>query len=136
MLALRRYQWQNRVVLVFDQSLDTALLRKQRQWLEQEHAGCIERDLIIVYLSADAADTSAAPTLPVEDAAQLRAVLHIPPGQFQVLLIGKDGGVKRRWDAPIAPRELFGVIDAMPMRQQEMRWRSDGGESTVLPPNT
>ena len=133
MLALRRYHWQNRIVLVFDQSLDTALLQKQRQWLEQEHGGCVERALIVAYLARDGADTSEEWTIPVEEAARLRAEMHMPSGQFQVVLIGKDGGVKRRWDGPVAPRDLFGVIDAMPMRQQEMRQRGGGGGSTVVP---
>ncbi len=136
MLALRRYRWQNRVVLVFDQSLDTALLQKQRQRLKQEQAGCVERDLIVAYLSPDGADTLVERTIPVEEAAQRRAALHMPSGQFQVVLIGKDGGVKRRWDAPVAPRDLFEVIDAMPMRQQEMRQRGGGGGSTVVPTDT
>jgi len=38
-----------------------------------------------------------------------------------VLLIGKDGGVKLRSKAPIAPRTLVETIDAMPMRQDELQ---------------
>ncbi len=136
MVALWRYRWQNRVVLVVDQCLDTARLRQQRQWLEQEPAGCAERDLIVAYLAPDATDTTDGRTIPVADAAQLQAALVVPAGQFQVLLIGKDGGVKHRWDAPIAAGDLFGAIDAMPMRQQELQRRSGSGRRTVLPPDT
>jgi len=39
------------------------------------------------------------------------------------LLIGKDGGVKRRWTGKLSIDELFQTIDAMPMRQYEMRTR-------------
>ena len=46
------------------------------------------------------------------------------PAPLEVLLIGKDGGVKAR-----GPRleldALLGQVDAMPMRQREMRERSD-----------
>lgn len=42
-------------------------------------------------------------------------------GQFHVSLIGKDGHLKNRWNAPVAPEEVFSLIDAMPMRQNEMR---------------
>jgi hypothetical protein len=39
---------------------------------------------------------------------------------FEVLLIGKDGGVKLRQQEPVGTDVLFAVIDAMPMRRQEM----------------
>lgn len=38
---------------------------------------------------------------------------------FAVVLIGKDGGIKQVWRDPVAPDDIFAVIDAMPMRQRE-----------------
>ena len=40
---------------------------------------------------------------------------------FEVLLVGKDGGVKLRRQQPVAAAELTALIDTMPMRQDEMR---------------
>ena len=40
---------------------------------------------------------------------------------FQVLLIGKDGGIKMRSARPVAAEDILSLIDSMPMRQQEMR---------------
>lgn len=42
---------------------------------------------------------------------------------FSVVLIGKDGGEKLRQTSPLAPADLFALVDAMPMRQAEMRER-------------
>lgn len=42
---------------------------------------------------------------------------------FSVALIGKDGGEKLRRTTPLAPAELFALVDAMPMRQAELRQR-------------
>ena len=39
---------------------------------------------------------------------------------FSVLLIGKDGGVKRRSTEVLDAWEFFDQIDTMPMRQREM----------------
>lgn len=39
---------------------------------------------------------------------------------FEVLLIGKDGGVRLRQPRPITPEALFAKIDAMPMQRREM----------------
>jgi len=40
---------------------------------------------------------------------------------FQVELMGKDGGVKARWDNLVGVGELWARIDAMPMRRQQLR---------------
>ena len=39
--------------------------------------------------------------------------------RFAAILIGKDGGIKLRADRPVAPDQLFGLIDSMPMRANE-----------------
>lgn len=41
------------------------------------------------------------------------------------VLIGKDGGVKRRWTGNLSIDELFQTIDAMPMRQYEIKTRGE-----------
>ena len=44
---------------------------------------------------------------------------------FSVVLVGKDGGEKLRRTTPLAPAELFALVDAMPMRRAEMRERNE-----------
>ena len=44
----------------------------------------------------------------------------ILPSDFTVLLIGKDGFEKHRTFQILKTDELFGMVDAMPMRQSEM----------------
>jgi len=52
----------------------------------------------------------------------------VAPDAFRVVLVGKDGTEKRRDAEPVAARSLFDTIDAMPMRQREMREQDGGGE--------
>jgi len=40
---------------------------------------------------------------------------------FAVIPVGKDGTVKLRKDRPVAPKDIFRLIDSMPMRQREMK---------------
>jgi hypothetical protein len=40
---------------------------------------------------------------------------------FQVELMGKDGGLKARWDNLVGVSELWARIDAMPARRQQLR---------------
>ena len=52
--------------------------------------------------------------------ARLRSQFKIQPGSSVVILVGKDGTEKlRKTTAQLG--ELFTLIDAMPMRQREMR---------------
>ncbi len=47
--------------------------------------------------------------------------MGIQANPFTAVLIGKDGGVKEKSSRPIPPADLFGTVDKMPMRRQEMR---------------
>lgn len=40
---------------------------------------------------------------------------------FTFLLIGRDGGEKLKSSEVVTPGKLFGLIDAMPMRKQEVK---------------
>ena len=46
---------------------------------------------------------------------------------FELLLVGKDGGIKARADSPEALEDFLGRIDAMPMRRAEVR-RAGGAD--------
>ena len=54
-------------------------------------------------------------------AAAARSRFHIASGAFTAIQLGKDGGEKLRSNHPIAYEQLRDTIDAMPMRQEEMR---------------
>ena len=46
-------------------------------------------------------------------------VRHEHDERFSAVLVGLDGTEKKRWTGPVDPRELFAIVDEMPMRQQE-----------------
>jgi len=45
--------------------------------------------------------------------------------ELEFVLIGKDMGVKKRWERSVPSDELFNIIDAMPMRRYEMRQKAE-----------
>jgi hypothetical protein len=53
-------------------------------------------------------------------AEKTRLRFGVRSGHFQALLIGKDGTVKLRSAEPLPAKDIFGLIDSMPMRRQEM----------------
>ena len=46
------------------------------------------------------------------DALALCDLYEVAPGTFAVVLIGRDGTERERWDEPVETRELWDLIDA------------------------
>jgi bifunctional DNA-binding transcriptional regulator/antitoxin component of YhaV-PrlF toxin-antitoxin module len=59
----------------------------------------------------------------------LRKKFNIPRGEFAIILVGKDGGIKLNRAEHSQLNDIFALIDAMPMRQEEMRQKIRGRES-------
>lgn len=110
--TLKAARWRQRVLLICAPTVTDALLLKQRALLQPARVGLAERDLLVRELPWA--------SLPEADRNYLRQ-LGGSPSSFRVLLIGKDGGVKRRDTEPVVPATLFATIDGMPMRRQEMK---------------
>ncbi|GGG32245.1 hypothetical protein GCM10011378_05950 [Hymenobacter glacieicola] len=111
--TLKASKWQRRVLLLCAPTPDNAELRQQQQLLQPAKAELRARDLVVYEVHPG--------QLAAADQRYLRQQLGVAGGSFTVLLVGKDGGVKRRETKPLPAAELFSTIDAMPMRQQEMR---------------
>ncbi|MEM9252761.1 MAG: DUF4174 domain-containing protein [Planctomycetota bacterium] len=114
------YAWRNRLVVLFANDPDDPSLAEQRHALNADPAGLVERHLVIIEAVGDAVTANGQPVnvTPADLRRQYRVDQDSP---FAALLIGKDTGVKLRADRPIALNQLFGTIDAMPMRRSEMR---------------
>ncbi|MBD2529146.1 DUF4174 domain-containing protein [Nostoc flagelliforme FACHB-838] len=119
---LSSQKWQNRVLLVFAPSVNNHNYQQQMQLFDQHQNGFIDRDLVLVqvlpnqsYANGQLIDDSSA--------ANLRNRFGVDKENFRVILVGKDGGVKRQDTTPVKATAIFEQIDAMPMRQQEMQER-------------
>ena len=55
--------------------------------------------------------------------AATRADLRIRPGSFVLKLIGKDGSVKLTASNTTSMKEIYALIDTMPMRREEISKR-------------
>ncbi|WP_298918693.1 DUF4174 domain-containing protein [uncultured Nostoc sp.] len=120
---LSSQKWKNRVLLVFAPSVDNHTYQQQMQLLQEHNSGFADRDLVLVQVLAT--DESYANRQPIDEssAAKLRDRFGVDKGNFRVILVGKDGGVKRSDATPVQATAIFKEIDAMPMRQQEMQKR-------------
>ncbi len=119
---LDSYTWKKRVLLVFSANAKTVLYQKQIKAFEQATMGVLDRDLIVFKVIGEGGQQPNHQPLSRAQNQRLRQYYKVPLQQFQVILIGKDGGEKMRTIKKVMlVKQLFRTIDAMPMRRSEMR---------------
>ncbi len=120
MTTLAQLRNQYRPLLIFAPRPDDPQLEIQVRTLQEHAAEAQDRDLAVITLPYQSPSPSRLQLAPAE-AESTRRRFRVAPGDFAVILLGKDGGEKLRSGKPISMRELAGTIDAMPMRQEEMK---------------
>lgn len=120
--ALSAYRWKKRPLVVFADNDASEKLRKQRSIVDSHASELAERDLVVIYVVGDSVTAAFGPP-PGLSAQALRRKYEVKDGEFRSILVGKDGGVKKVAASPLTADTLAGVIDAMPMRRDEMRKR-------------
>ncbi len=110
---LEKMTWKNRVVILYSDNATSTEYRLQKEWFAGMNASFAERDLVIIECIGS--------KLSAEDMLHLKNQFSIHPTRFGFRLIGKDGGVKLSSEKAIKPEQLFGLIDAMPMRRAEKK---------------
>jgi hypothetical protein len=106
---LDQFRWKNRVLVVVAPAGDPAAA-EQRRIYDSAVKGMSERAIVL----SEALDGS-------ERSRQIRSRLNADGRRFQVFLVGKDGNTAISSDQPVSADYLFGKVDAMPMRRDEMR---------------
>jgi len=119
-LDLDALRWKNRVLVLFSPSESDASFQSQKKGLASSAEGIVDRDLVILEIIEQGQSRAGNQLLSEKSVQAAHKKLGVQAGSFQVLLIGKDGGVKLRSSGPVSMKDLFGLIDSMPMRQQEM----------------
>lgn len=104
----------HRILYVFGSLQNQSLVEEQIARFEAMEVECKDRDLKI---------------LPVDKLPEKQKLLkryQIQEHEFVVLLIGKDRGVKLSSKELVSTQQIFSLIDAMPMRQWEMKHKKTG----------
>lgn len=118
---MERYLWQNRVLILFAPTPDDPAFQNQKEIITNHSDGMMERDLIIVealYRHYVSLEGEKQPHIAAE---HFYKNYDTPTESFSYILLGKDGEEKKRGTTPVSAEELFNIIDAMPMRQKEIK---------------
>jgi hypothetical protein len=84
----------------------------------------LDRDLVVFEILETGPSFINTAQIDPHMAEAIRKKFDAPPGLFTVILVGKDGGVKLRQSPEVKLKDIFALIDAMSMRQQEMRQKA------------
>jgi len=113
-IRLEDLQWQNRVILVFT-NLDNREIYEKFQAQQVE----IEMRDICYFLFGKDVLTNHVKMLEQTTVRELKSKYQPSENEIMVVLVGKDGSEKYR-KTYLDFEEIYRIIDAMPMRQQEM----------------
>lgn len=125
-LSLQELQWSRRIIVAYGEDGDAAV----EQFLELVRDSSCElkdRDLDVYLVTSQgvAQVTTDAAELDVESETSLKYLRQATSTEFEMVLVGKDGGVKGHSEFPNELTQFFTLIDGMPMRQRELEERGE-----------
>jgi len=119
--SLEKYKWKKRPLLLFSPSEEDPAYLRQKEILQANAQGIRQRHMVVVELVGPDKVYIDGTLQKRRQGQALRKRYEVSPASFAVMLVGKDGTEKNRSATPVPMEELFGLIDQMPMRRQEMR---------------
>ncbi|MGB5201036.1 MAG: DUF4174 domain-containing protein [Sedimenticolaceae bacterium] len=129
---LDQHVWRDRLLFLIAPTPDDPLLEAQAHAIEQRKVALRDRDLRVFMLNRESATVDDL-ALDAGEAEQLRRRLEVTDDDRLMILVGKDGGVKRRAALDTDLRDIFLQIDGMPMRRAEIRAKEAAGEQVTTP---
>ena len=81
----------------------------------------LDRNLLVVQIGPEKSTLLTGRVSDLPDTEAFRERFTLPSEHFEVVLVGKDGRVKKRWPDAFDPEDMNALIDSMPMRQDEMQ---------------
>jgi hypothetical protein len=112
------YQWKNRIILLKSNTFESDWLQAQLKRLNADRTQLEEREVLLLVITDDLVyndrkqimDLSADTIISTYDLSDFNGLI----------LIGKDGGLKLKEAFIVNPKEIFSLIDSMPMRKTEI----------------
>ena len=134
-MDLSQFQWKNRLLFLFAPERSHPLFDALQKSIAIEQAEVADRDLVVFEILESGPSRMDMTDLDPQVAQSLRDKLEVPRGRFSIILVGKDGGIKLNRQEQTRLEDIFGLIDSMPMRREEMRQKSRTGDSVTASPD-
>ncbi len=118
---LAPFKWKKRPLVLFTPTANLPAYVRQLALLRGESEGLQERDMVLLELVGPQEVYLDGVRQKRMQSNTLRERFRVPADAFAVVLVGKDGTRKLQSATPVTTEAIFGLIDQMPMRRQEMR---------------
>jgi len=122
---IQKHQWEHRILIVQTTDANSEKFLDQLQAFSGQEKGLIERKLILYKIIGNQFELldfkNSKPLHSGTISEHLRHKYLENTSEFKILLLGLDGGIKLQQESILSIETLFNTIDAMPMRQREMK---------------
>ncbi|WP_431156691.1 DUF4174 domain-containing protein [Winogradskyella poriferorum] len=115
---LKDYKWKNRLVLVIGNNTNNTTFTQQLEVLENDNQGLNERRLKLFKVLPNKYQLDEEVWV---EGSLIFDKYNANKDPFRIILIGLDGGIKLSQSTVISKKDLFDLIDSMPMRSSELR---------------
>jgi hypothetical protein len=117
---LSSHHWNDRLVIILVKDQSNQILKNQISELKKSVDGLEDRRIVVYQSLPGKYQKGLGNGNKWEASGEIYKRLKESDSEFEIVLIGLDGGIKLRKRELLKCEELFGVIDQMPMRRSEM----------------
>lgn len=121
--SMEKHLWKNRVLLVKTSDENNPKYEEQLIELSNLNAELSERKMVLYQIIGDKYKLTDFQNLEMnhswKNSKSINNDLFDKQAHFEVIVIGLDGGIKLKKREVLEKKELFNLIDSMPMRMQE-----------------
>ncbi len=121
---LKKHRWEHRIVIIKTTDVHSKTYQEQRKEFNTALQELAERRLVMYTIEGETFSfinpKNTEQNTSGELTGKLKSILNADT-TFEVILLGLDGGIKLQQTQVLTRKELFRIIDSMPMRRNEMR---------------
>ena len=118
---MKSHRWENRLLLILTDNTNTPIYKNQITELKIHNEGLKHRKLLVYQIKKNSYKKGLIEDSDWQESIELYKTYKKTNMPFEILLIGLDGGIKIRQSKLLHCKDLFRIIDVMPMRKSEIK---------------
>lgn len=119
------HQWKERILIILTNKKSNGVFQKQIAHLKTNDEGLTERKMVVYLCTPETYLKGLHSANSWNTGNEMYRKYKTTNSDFEVILIGLDGGIKLMETTLVSTEKLFALIDSMPMRSSELRKQSE-----------